>query len=345
MKAICALFLVFCFIPIDIHAQTLILKTTAELSKGKSSTFAGGSSCCGCQIDHYGKLPATLPKGKVSVMSFFLRGSRANSYFSKIKNGPTELKLILGGYEAYATSESFPEGNNWPAKAPNILNFRFSSPVPVAPGMEWKLLDGDDNKYSAVLLHSGDMDLLHGVKGFYKTHGCQYARVEEQSYSVQFEYKESETPIFPVTEKSKKPPEGQVREKVYKTAVVEFEERGDLGIKDAGAIVAEWITTSLNKTEAFEVYERLSIAKLMEEHELGMSGLMNEETIAEIGRMRGVEAIVTGSVIKFGNIISVTAKVVDVETAKIIDSADAKVNNVEAISAEIDLLAWQLAID
>ena len=52
-----------------------------------------------------------------------------------------------------------------------------------------------------------------------------------------------------------------------------------------------------------------------------------------------------GSVIKFGNIISVTAKVIDVETAKIIDSADAKVKDVDAISTEIDLLAWELAID
>ena len=131
--------------------------------------------------------------------------------------------------------------------------------------------------------------------------------------------------------------------KVYKTAVVEFNERGDLGIPDAGAIVAEWITTSLNKTDAFEVYERLSLSSLMEEHKLGATGMIDEETMAQIGRVRGVQAIVTGSVIKFGDIISVTAKVVDVETAKIIDSADIKVNNINAISSEIDKLAWELA--
>jgi len=131
--------------------------------------------------------------------------------------------------------------------------------------------------------------------------------------------------------------------KVYKTAVVEFTERGDLGIPDAGAIVAEWITTSLNKTDAFEVYERLSLSSLMEEHKLGATGMMDEETMAQIGRVRGVQAIVTGSVIKFGDIVSVTAKVVDVETAKIINSADIKVNNINAISSEIDKLAYELA--
>ena len=132
---------------------------------------------------------------------------------------------------------------------------------------------------------------------------------------------------------------------MYKTAVVEFTERGDLRIKDAGAIIAEWMTTSLDETGAFEVYERLSLAKLMEEHQLEMSGLMDDDTIAEIGRIHGVQAIITGSVLKFGDIISVTAKVIDVETAKIVDSADVKVKDVNALSSEIENLAWDLAID
>jgi TolB-like protein len=132
------------------------------------------------------------------------------------------------------------------------------------------------------------------------------------------------------------------REKVLKTAVVEFTERGDLGMQDAGAIIAEWLTTSLNKTGAFEVYERLSLSMLMEEHKLGTSGVMDEKSIAEIGRIRGVEAIITGSVSKLGDTFSVTAKVIDVETAKIITSSDIKVNDVNAIVSEIDELAWDL---
>ncbi|MBN2031157.1 hypothetical protein JW824_13065 [bacterium] len=137
--------------------------------------------------------------------------------------------------------------------------------------------------------------------------------------------------------------ERPVRGIVLKTSVVEFTERGDLGIQDAGAIVAEWLTTSLNKTGAFEVYERLSLSTLMEEHKLGMTGLLDDETIAEIGRIRGVDAIVTGSVIKFGDIISVTAKVIDVETAKIIKSSDIKVTDINEISSGIDELAGELA--
>ncbi len=137
--------------------------------------------------------------------------------------------------------------------------------------------------------------------------------------------------------------DGRIRGTVLKTSVVEFTERGDLSIQDAGAIIAEWLTTALNKTGAFEVYERLSLSTLMEEHKLGMTGLMDDETIAEIGRIRGVEAIVTGSVIKFGDIISVTAKVINVETAKIIKSSDIKAMSVNEISSGIDGLARELA--
>jgi curli biogenesis system outer membrane secretion channel CsgG len=242
-------------------------------------------------------------------------------------------------------SKELPADNKLGIKAPWILDFKFSPPAPVKPNMNWKLLDGDNNIYSAVLLHSGDVDLRHGIRGYYKTYNCQYSRVEDQSYSVKFNFIETKSPKKVVDGKTTVKPEGKIRNKVYKTAVVEFTERGDLRIKDAGAIIAEWMTTSLDETGAFEVYERLSLAKLMEEHQLEMSGLMDDDTIAEIGRIHGVQAIITGSVLKFGDIISVTAKVIDVETAKIVDSADVKVKDVNALSSEIENLAWDLAID
>lgn len=136
-----------------------------------------------------------------------------------------------------------------------------------------------------------------------------------------------------------------IRKTVLKTAVVGFSERGNLGIPDAGEIIAEWMIPALNKTGAFEVYERLSLNKLLEEHSLGQTGLVSDETMAQIGRMRGVQAIVTGSVIKFGDIVSVTAKVIDVETAKILDTTDIKVKDVNAVSSEIEKIAWELARD
>ena len=135
----------------------------------------------------------------------------------------------------------------------------------------------------------------------------------------------------------------KVRKDVLKTAVVGFSERGSLDIQDAGEIIAEWMIPALNKTGAFEVYERLSMDKLVQEHALGQSGMVSDENLAQIGKLRGVQVIITGSVIKFGDIISVTAKLINVETAKIMDTAAIKVSNVNEVAGEIEKLAWELA--
>lgn len=302
--------------------------------------FAGGSACCNCQTEHFGALPADFSAGEVGAVTFCLTMSRSSSYYTRIKAGSTALTLKLGDRTSTAMSQQVQLGTELPVEAPWVVTFPFKPPAPAQPGMVWRLVDGDNDIYSAVGLFSSDID-MRGLPGTYKVSGCQYSRSGKASYAVRFEFASVDPPIQP----SETGFEGTIRERVYKSAVVEFSERGDLGVPDAGAIIAEWMTTSLNATGAFEVYERLSLSKVLAEHEFEMSDMLDEETIAEIGRMHGVEAIVTGSVLKFGDIISVTAKVIDVETARIIDSADVKTTDVNQISAEIEKLAFLLASD
>ncbi|MBN1521665.1 MAG: tetratricopeptide repeat protein [Candidatus Aureabacteria bacterium] len=138
---------------------------------------------------------------------------------------------------------------------------------------------------------------------------------------------------------------GKKREKIYKTAIVEFTERGDLQVKDAGDIVAEWMTSSMIKTGVFEIYTRLSIQDILKEQEFQSTTFIDVETAAKAGKIRGVEAIVTGSVIKFGNIVSVAVKLIDTETARIIDSADIKVKSIDELPDHLDRLAEELAME
>ena len=111
----------------------------------------------------------------------------------------------------------------------------------------------------------------------------------------------------------------------------------------AGRIVAEWLSVSLEKIDVFEVYERIAIDKLTEEYKLQQTGIIDEDTMAEIGKMRGVEAIVIGSITKLGSTIKVTAKLVNTETAKLIDSVDCKVSTIDELSGQIDKIALELA--
>lgn len=136
---------------------------------------------------------------------------------------------------------------------------------------------------------------------------------------------------------------GKLRNHVLKIAVVEFDKRGQSEIHDAGKTVADWITTSLNKTKVFEVYDRLSLDKLLSEYELGHSGLLDEKTLAQIGKIHGVQAVVTGSVIELNSAVFVTTKLIDTETAKIIDSANIKVNSFDNVAFVTDWLANELA--
>lgn len=136
---------------------------------------------------------------------------------------------------------------------------------------------------------------------------------------------------------------GKLRTTVLNTAVVEFQEKGSLSIQDAGYVIAEWMSGSLHKTQVFDIYERVLSYEVLEEQDLGFTGALDEKTTAEIGMIYGVEAIVTGTVSKFGNTISVVAKLIDTETAKVIASSDVKTTSVDEIPSAMDELAWELA--
>ncbi len=138
-------------------------------------------------------------------------------------------------------------------------------------------------------------------------------------------------------------PPGKPRTSVLNTAIVEFQEKGSLDIEDAGEIVAGWMSSSLIKTGAFTLYERVLLYKILEEQDLGLTGALDEKTTAQIGKIFGVEAIVTGTVSKFGSTISVVAKLIDTETAKVIASSDVKTTSVDEIPGAMDRLARELA--
>ena len=97
------------------------------------------------------------------------------------------------------------------------------------------------------------------------------------------------------------------------------------------------------ETGVFDIYTRLSIKDIIKELEFQSTDFIDTKTAAKAGKIHGVEAIVTGSVIKFGNVVSVTVKLIDTETAKIIDSADVKAKSLDALSEKIDELATELA--
>ena len=132
--------------------------------------------------------------------------------------------------------------------------------------------------------------------------------------------------------------------KKLNVAVMQFEVKGDLGIQDGGAIISEWMVSGLSKTGKYTLYERVLLAKVVEEQELQNSHLVDEKKMAaEIGRLYGVDAIVGGTVLKWGKTVSIVARMINTNTGIILNTAEIKTQDVDNIPVEIDALARQLA--
>lgn len=88
-------------------------------------------------------------------------------------------------------------------------------------------------------------------------------------------------------------------------------------IPELGKFIAEELIIRMFQTERFEVVERHQLNRVVEEQHLGMSGLIDEESAAAIGRMLGVQAIVTGTMTDLGDRIRVNARMITTEKAEI----------------------------
>lgn len=136
---------------------------------------------------------------------------------------------------------------------------------------------------------------------------------------------------------------GLAATKKMRVAVVEFDVKGNLGIEDAGAIIAEWMIGSIHKTKEYDLKERVLLKKVLSEQDLGMSGLIDGKTASKIGEIYGVKGIITGSVLKWGKTISVTARLIDTSNGSILKTATVKSTDIDSIPDRIDDVALIIA--
>ncbi len=90
-----------------------------------------------------------------------------------------------------------------------------------------------------------------------------------------------------------------------RVAVFTFEDKSDhayswWGGKSAGEGMADMLTTELVKSGKYSVIERMEISKVIEEQQLGQSGMVTPQSAAEVGKMLGVELAIMGSITEFG---------------------------------------------
>lgn len=99
-------------------------------------------------------------------------------------------------------------------------------------------------------------------------------------------------------------------------AIVEFPDL-DGRVSHFGKYVAEELTTRLFITRRFNIIERQLLNQLLAEQNLGQSGLIDVNSAAQIGKMLGVDAIVTGTITDLGNNIRINARLIETASASV----------------------------
>ena len=89
-------------------------------------------------------------------------------------------------------------------------------------------------------------------------------------------------------------------------------------VTELGRFISEELSTELvMEAKSFTVVERIQLAAILKEHQISVSGLVDPATIRKLGQFAGVDSIVTGTLVPFADSVRLTAKVLDVSTAKV----------------------------
>lgn len=120
------------------------------------------------------------------------------------------------------------------------------------------------------------------------------------------------------------------QEKKSRIAVIEFSNlQGQ--ITELGRYLAEELITRLYRTRQFDVIERQMLNKVLAEHQLGMSGIIDASSAKELGKILGVDAIATGTVTDLADRIKIHARLISTETGSVFSVASVAVNKDETV--------------
>ncbi len=78
------------------------------------------------------------------------------------------------------------------------------------------------------------------------------------------------------------------------------------------------LTNALTQQNRFRMIERSMIDTILSEQHLNQTSLFDNQTASKIGRLVSARSVLTGTIINVNNRVVVTARIIDVETSKII---------------------------
>lgn len=108
---------------------------------------------------------------------------------------------------------------------------------------------------------------------------------------------------------------------------------------DLGLFLADQVSAGLVQKKC-TVVDRRNIARILAEHNLTMSGLVDPENAKKLGEFAGLDAIVIGTITPLSGTIRVTVKVLATDSAKLLAAASAdipKTNSIRDVMGEQEI--------
>lgn len=111
---------------------------------------------------------------------------------------------------------------------------------------------------------------------------------------------------------------------------------------EMGIAVAEILRTELVRFGEYTVIERGRIDQILKEQAFQHTGAVNTDTAVNIGNIVGANYVITGSIIKTGNIYIINSRLINAESGVVKDGDIIRADNEESISYMIRELALNI---
>lgn len=104
------------------------------------------------------------------------------------------------------------------------------------------------------------------------------------------------------------------------------------GGSELGKYIAEELTVNLVMVKSnFSVLDRANLRKILAEHKLTATGLVDPENAKKLGQFAGVDALILGTIVPKGQKVALTAKIITTDTAEIVGAAKAEFKSDETV--------------
>jgi TolB-like protein len=109
-----------------------------------------------------------------------------------------------------------------------------------------------------------------------------------------------------------------------KIAVIEFSDLEGNRI-NLGKYTSEELTTKLFQSRKFNVIERSMMEKVYKEQQLSISGIIDEKSARQLGKILGVDAICSGTITDLGKTVKINARLISTETGSLFSVASVEI--------------------